>query len=67
MSGMSKCDTCYWDVNGCFGHSCTECEHKDSYGQCYCTLTDSEGPDCPYYEYDERMEGEDYDETTGNK
>lgn len=62
---MSKCDTCYWDVNGCMGHSCTECEHKNSDGDCYCVLhSTSDDDECPYYEYDEydeRMEGEDYD------
>lgn len=51
---MRKCDTCYWDVNGCNGRKCIDCEHKDEEGQCYCTLPYDE-EECPYYRYDETL------------
>lgn len=56
---MSLCDTCYWDVNGCVGHSCRECDHLHEDGFCLCNASDAYGPECPYYEYDERMDNND--------
>lgn len=52
---MSKCDTCYWD-SYCAGRRCEECEHRNDAGDCLCYLEESGREDCPYYEYDERID-----------